>query len=257
MGLKEFYRSHERLFLGVASLTVILVVWELIGHFEIVNPFFFAWPSTIIQAFIKIVTSGELIQHLSISFYELLVGFGLASITGIPIGVMMGRFKRLEYILDPVFSALSAMPRIALMPLIIIFFGIGTESKIFLVYLGCFFPILVNVFQGVKNVDQLRIDMGRVFGAKGLSLVNEIFIPSILPYMMVGFRVATSVGLIMVVVGEFFSGNKGIGYKIKYEAGFFRADAVMAWVLIISLLAILFAEINKYWEKRMSRWKPL
>jgi ABC-type nitrate/sulfonate/bicarbonate transport system permease component len=215
---------------------------------------FLGWPSTIVKEFYKILVNGLLYPNLSTSFLELSVGFGMACFA-IPLGLAMGRSKTLEYLLDPLVSALNAMPRIALMPLLILVFGLGLMSKIVLVFIGCFFPILVNVFQGMKNVDPLMVDMARVFGAKRWFMAREVFLPAILPFLLAGFRIAVSLGLIMVVVAEFLVGNIGVGYMIATEAGYYHASAVMAWVLIVGVLSILLTELIKYFENRMSYWK--
>ena len=254
MSLKKFYKLNKRILLGAASLIAVGILWELAGQLGFFNPLFFSWPSQILKAFYEIVVSGELFRNLSVSIYELASGFGIAC-WAIPIGISMGRSKTLEYVLDPIFSALYAMPRIALMPLIVLFFGIGINSKIVLVFIGCFFPILINTFQGSKNVDPLMIDMARVYGAKGFLMGHKVVMPAIMPYLLAGLRIALSVGLIMVVVGEFFVGNYGIGYMIATEAGYFHADAVMAWVMLISLLAIFLTEVIKFFEKRMKYWR--
>jgi NitT/TauT family transport system permease protein len=251
--VKVVYQTHKRVFLGLASFLSVSIVWEVLGRLGMINPLFFSWPSPIIKALYEIIIEGELLYHLSVSFFELLSGYSLAFLA-IPLGLLMGRSKTIEYLLDPIISALNAVPRIALMPLIILLFGIGSMSKIVIVFLGCFFPILVNVFQGTKNIDQLTIDMARVFGAKDIRLVWHVFVPSILPYMMAGFRIALSIGLIMVVVSEFLVGSAGIGYMIAYEASFYNASGLLAWVLIISVLSIILSEILKFWEKRTS-WK--
>ncbi len=249
MSYKNIYRSHERFFLGAASLVAVLIIWEIVGQLDIINPIFFAWPSTIAVEFYKIWQTGEVYSHLSATFYELILGFALACLA-IPSGILMGRSRTWEYLLDPLVSIFYAMPRIALMPLIILILGIGVESKVALVFLGCFFPILINVFEGMKNVDPLKIDVARVYGAKGTKLAGMVYIPSIMPYLLAGFRTAVAMGLVMAVVAEFFSGTQGIGYMIALEAGFFNTSALMSWVLIISMLAVFLTELIKYFEKR-------
>lgn len=249
MSFKEIYRSHERFFAGTASITAVVLVWEFVGQLGIIDPIFFAWPSTIAEALYKTLQAGDLYPHVWATFYELVWGFGLACL-GIPMGILMGRSRTFEYLIDPLVSVFYAMPRIALMPLIILILGIGIRSKIALVFLGCFFPILINVFQGMKNVDPLMIDMAKVYGAKGTSLAGKVFIPSIMPYLLAGFRMAVGMGLVMAVVAEFFSGTEGIGYMIALEAAFYHTSALMAWVLVISGLAIFFTELIKYFENR-------
>jgi len=245
----KVFHSHKKLLLGIASLSSVALIWEIMGRIGMINPLFFSWPSAIGKELLKIVSSGELLKHFSVSFFELFWGFSLACLA-IPIGILMGRSETVEYVFDPIFSAISAVPRVALMPLVILLFGIGPRSKIFLIFFGCFFPILINVFQGTKNIDKLTIDMGKIFGANGIKQFQHILLPSIVPYLIAGFQIAVSVGLIMVVVGEFFVGSEGIGFKIAEEGSLYHASALMAWVLVISAFSIFLTELIKYFEKR-------
>ena len=247
-----FFTKYQKILLFASSATILCIIWEIIGQAGLLNPLFFAWPSTISQSLYKIVTSPDFFDHLSTSLFELIVGYTAAGIIAIPLGILMGRSKIVENLLDPYISALNAVPRIALMPLVIMIFGIGLSSKMFLVFLGSFFPILINTFQGVKNIDPLMVDMARTFGAKKLSMVVEVFIPSIMPYLLAGFRIGLSLAFIMVVVGEFFAATQGVGFMIAYEAGRYNVSGILAWVLIISGLTIFLTEIIRYFEKK--RW---
>ena len=248
----EIFQSYKRVFLGIASLSTTVLIWELIGRAGMINPLFFSWPSAIGVELYKILISGEFFKHFTVSFLELFWGFVFACIA-IPIGILIGRSDTLEYIFDPILSAISAVPRVALMPLVILLFGIGPRSKIFLIFFGCFFPIFINAFHGTKNIDRLMVDMGQVFGAKGWKLFQHVLFPSIVPYLIAGFQIAVSIGLIMVIVGEFYVGSEGIGYKIAEEASFYHASALMAWVVSISTMSILIIEIIKYFENRTRR----
>lgn len=248
----DFFAKYQKILLFASSLVVICIIWEIIGQAGLLNPLFFAWPSTISKALYKIVTSPDFFGHISVSLSELTVGYAFAGAIALPIGIIMGRSKIVENLLDPYISALNAVPRIALMPLVIMIFGIGLSSKMFLVFLGSFFPILINTFHGVKNIDPLMVDMAKTFGTKKLSMVGEVFIPSIMPYLLAGFRIGLSLAFIMVVVGEFFAATQGVGFMIAYEAGRYNASGILAWVLIISGLTIFLTEIIKYFEKK--RW---
>jgi len=245
-----FLVRYQKILLFIASLVVICLIWEIIGQAGLLNPLFFAWPSTILRSLYVIVTDPDFFGHMSVSLFELSVGYALAGIIAIPIGIIMGRSRMVENLLDPYISALNAVPRVALMPLVIMIFGIGLSSKMFLVFLGSFFPILINTFHGVKNIDPLMVDMAKTFGAKKLPMVLEVLVPSIMPYLLAGFRIGLSLAFIMVVVGEFFAATQGVGYMIAYEAGRYNASGVLAWVLIISGMTIFLTEILRYFEKK-------
>jgi len=247
---KSFFAKYQKILLFTSSAAIIFIIWEIIGQMGLINPLFFAWPSTIFKAFYKIVTNPDFFGHISVSLLEVSVGYAAAAITAIPIGILMGRAKIIENLLDTYITALNAVPRVALMPLVILTFGIGLSSKMFLVFLGSFFPILINTFHGVKNIDPLMVDMAKIFGAKRLPMVTEVFIPSIMPYMLAGFRIGLSLAFIMVVVGEFFAATQGVGYMIAFEAGRYNTSGVLAWVLIISAITIFFTEIIRFFEKK-------
>lgn len=247
---KGLFVKYEKIFLFASSASILCVIWEIMGQIGTLNPLFFAWPSTILKAFYEIVTSPNFFNHISVSLLETSIGYASAAITAIPIGILMGRVKIIEDPLDPYVSGLKALPRVALMPLVILIFEIGLSSKMFLVFLGSFFPILINTFQGAKHIDPLMVDMAKSFGAKQLGLVGEVFIPSTMPYLLAGLRISLSIAFIMFVVGEFFAATQGIGYMIAFETGRYNTSAVMAWVLIISAMTIFFTEIIKYFEKK-------
>jgi len=246
----KFLVKRQKILLFVSSASIICLIWEIVGQIGLLNPIFFAWPSTIFEALYEMLISPDFFGHLSVSVFETSVGYGSAALAGILLGILMGRVKIIEDLLDPYVSALNALPRVALMPLVILLFGIGLGSKIFLVFLGSFFPILINTFQGSKRIDPLMIDMAKTFGAKRLRLVKEVFVPSIMPYLLAGLRIGLSIAFIMVVVGEFFAATQGIGYMIAFEAGRYNTSAVMAWVLVISTMTIFFTEIIRYFEKK-------
>jgi ABC-type nitrate/sulfonate/bicarbonate transport system permease component len=249
LGLKSFTK-YRKVLLFALSASILCTIWEIMGQMKLLNPIFFAWPSTISRAFYLIVTDPSFLNHLSVSLFEASVGYTAAIIIAIPVGMLMGRVEIVENLLDPYISALNALPRIALMPLVILIFGIGLSSKVFLVFLGSFFPILINTFNGVKNIDPLLVDMAKIFGAKRWTLVGNVLIPSIMPYLLAGFRIGLSIAFIMVVVGEFFAATHGIGYMIAFEAGRYNTSAVMAWVLILSFMAIFFTEAIRYFERK-------
>lgn len=247
-----FFAKYQKILLFAASAITIGLVWEIIGQVGLLNPLFFAWPSTILNALYEIITDPNFFNHISVSLFELIVGYTIAVAAALPLGILMGRLKIVENLLDPYISALNAVPRIALMPIIILIFGIGLSSKMFLVSIGSFFPILINTYQGVKNINPLMNDMARTFGTKKLDMVFQVYFPSIMPFMLAGLRIGLSLAFIMVVVGEFFAATQGVGYMIAYEAGMYNTSAVLAWVLIISGLTIFFTELIKYFERK--RW---
>lgn len=246
----SFFTRYQKILLFALSATIITIIWEFIGQMGLLNPIFFAWPSTILDSLYSIFTAPDFSRHLSVTMFEMIVGYSSAIMVAIPIGILMGRVKFIENLLDPYISALNSIPRIALMPLIILIFGIGLSSKMFLVFLGSFFPILINTFNGVKNIDPLMVDMAKSFGAKRFALTNKVLIPSTMPYLLAGLRIGLSIAFIMVIVGEFFASTHGVGYMIAFEAARYNTSGVLAWVLIVSGMTILFTEMIRYFERK-------
>jgi NitT/TauT family transport system permease protein len=191
MAFKNFFSDHQRLFLGMVSVIGVILLWELAFTYVIpLNPFFFTKPSLIAAALKEQLVSGALWHDLAISSKAFFLGFSLAVIVGIPIGVFMGWRRRAEYTLDPFFTALYASPLVALAPLLIIIFGVGLIGKVALIFLLAVFPFIFNVFAGVKCTDRLLVNVVRSFGGTEKQIYFKVILPSILPYIVAGARIA-------------------------------------------------------------------
>ena len=183
---KSFWARNEHALLGTFAMTVFLLFWELSVVFEWVNPLFTSAPSRIATTGYGMFADGSIWPHLRVSGYEFIVGFGMAIVVGVPLGILMGWYGRLNAVLDPFVSALYATPRIALLPLIMIWFGIGIESKIAIVFLGAVFPILVNTITGVRTISADFVKVARSFGASDRQLFMTVALPSSVPLLLSG-----------------------------------------------------------------------
>jgi NitT/TauT family transport system permease protein len=191
-----------------------------------------------------------------VSALAFIVGLGLSIIVGLPLGLIMGRSPTLEALLDPYVTAMNASPRIVWLPLMILWFGIGIWSKIAIVFAGAVFPLLINSYAGVKNVNRVLVNVVRSFGANEWQLRKVVVLPNSLPYIVVGLRLAIGRAILGVVVGEFFGSSQGLGYMIAAAATNYKIDVVFVGVIIFMALSVLLTLAVKQLESRLDRWRP-
>jgi len=253
---KSFWARNEHALLGTMAMTAFLIFWETAVALEWVNPLFTSSPSRIAIAGYEMFADGSIWPHLQVSGYEFVVGFGLAVVAGVPLGILMGWYGRLNAILDPFVSALYATQRIALLPLIMIWFGIGIESKIAIVFLGAVFPILVNTITGVRTISADFVKVARSFGASDRQMFMTVALPSSVPLLLSGLRLGLGHALIGIVVGEMYGAHYGIGHLIAVSGARFQTDAVMVGIIIIAATGVAMTELLRLIERRFERWRP-
>ena len=237
----------------LVTFIVVMVVWEIAGRY--VNPLFLASPSAIAVAFVDLVRSGELPRAIATSLFGFLAGISLAIVIGIAIGVAMGRVRIVEYILEPYVNALYSTPSIALIPLFILWFGVGLASKILIIFALSVFIVIINTFTGVKNLSQSVIDVGGAFGASERQIFRMIVLPAALPFIMTGLRLAVGRGILAMIVAEFFTALSGLGGMIVKYGNFFQTAKMFVPIIVVSLLGVLAVELVKHIELRLAPWK--
>jgi ABC-type nitrate/sulfonate/bicarbonate transport system permease component len=191
-----------------------------------------------------------------VSAVAFVVGLGLSIVVGLPVGLIMGRSKTLDALLDPYVTSLNATPRIVFLPLLILWFGIGIWSKIVIVFAGAVFPLLINTYVGVKNVDRVLVNVVRSFGANEWQVMKTVVVPNSLPYIVVGLRLAIGRAILGVVVGEFFGSSKGLGFMIASAASNYKVDVVFVGVAIFMALSLILTLSVKRLESRLASWRP-
>jgi ABC-type nitrate/sulfonate/bicarbonate transport system permease component len=251
------YLRHERLILGCVAVAFALSLWEGVGRSGVVNPIFLSSPSTIAATGYEMAMSGELSRHLMISGKEFFLGYSMAVLTAIPLGLLGGWYRRLNYVLDPFISALYVTPRVALLPLIVLWLGVGILSKVAVIFLGAFFPICINTIAGVRTVDRSHIMVARSFGGDNLHVLKTIIFPTCVPFMLAGLRLAVGRGLVGVVVGEFYAASAGIGFLITVAGATFQTDKVFVGIAIIAAFGLICNEFLSRAERRVERWRPM
>jgi ABC-type nitrate/sulfonate/bicarbonate transport system permease component len=253
---KTFYQKHEASILGYGVLLITLIIWQALWSAHKLSPLFMSGPSAIAARFWDDLLHGHLLQDIGYSGKNFAVGFVLAVVVGIVFGVVIGWYKRVEMITGPFTSALYATPRVAMVPLIIIWFGIGMWSKVFIVFITAVFPVLINTIGGIQAVDRDLLKCARAFCATDRQIFTTLAIPGAVPFILTGIRQGVALGLIGVVVGEMFGGSQGIGFMVAYGGQTFATDTLFVGVLIIAFAGIVLTAAAEQLEKRFSRWRP-
>jgi NitT/TauT family transport system permease protein len=253
---ETWWSRNETWLLGTFAITVFLLIWEASATLRWVNPLFTSSPSRIAVAGYEMFADGSIYEHIRSSGYAFIVGYGMAIIAGIPLGIAMGWYRRLSALLDPFVSALYATPRIALLPLVIIWFGIGIRSEIAIIFLGSIFPILINTITGVRTIDADYIKVARSFGASDRQLFLTVALPSSVPLLLTGLRLGLGHALIGIVVGEMYGASSGLGFLIAQSGARFQTDKVMVGIILIASAGVALAELLRAIERRFERWRP-
>jgi ABC-type nitrate/sulfonate/bicarbonate transport system permease component len=255
--LYKFYLNQEKKILGTAGVVVFLVVWELVGStLQLINPMFMSAPSLIWKAAVQLFASGEIWNDLRVSGIEFFWGYVLSGAFGVPFGIMVGWYARMSYIFDPFINALNATPRVALLPLVIIWLGIGILSKVGIIFLGAVFPILINTRDGVKTTPFNLLNAARSFGASEWMVFKTVVLPSTVPFILTGLRLGVGRALVSVRVGELYAATAGIGFMITVAGATFQTDKVFVGVLIFALSGMISMEMLTKVERRFDKWRP-
>src|SRR5580698_4848139 len=254
--VQGFYKKHEGVILGGSMVVLVLGIWQACWAAGMISPLFFSGPSAIAKRFWDALLNGQLLSDLKYSGTNFALGFIFAAVAGVVLGIIVGWYRHAEMLLGPFLNAFYATPRIAMVPLIIIWFGIGMWSKVFIVFISAFFPVLVNTIGGVRAIDRDLLRAARAYCATDWQIFKSVAIPGAVPFILTGIRQGVALGLIGVVVGEMFGGSQGIGFMVAYGGQTFATDTLFVGVLIIAGAGIVMSAAAEQLEKRFSRWRP-
>jgi NitT/TauT family transport system permease protein len=250
-----FVDKHRKALLGALAIVLFFTAWQAVFLVVPLNPLFISTPILILQSFVGLLVSGDLIHDLAISAVPFAYGFGAAVVVGVTLGVVMGWRIRVGYALDPIMTIFYASPLVALTPLVIVFFGVGVSGKAIIIFLLSLFPFVFNAQAGVRAVDPLLINVVRSLGGSERDLYLKVIIPSVLPYIVAGARIAVGRGLIGVLVGEFFAASEGIGYAIARFGDLFALDKMFACILVVMVIAVIMTEGIRWAERAAFPWR--
>jgi NitT/TauT family transport system permease protein len=235
------------------AIVVVVGCWEIFGRR--VNPLFMSYPTAIAKAGAALLASGELFVALRSSLLTLLVGFVTASVLGVTLGLLIGRYRYVDAATDWLVNALYATPLVALIPLVILWFGLGDLAKLFIVSILAVFPILINTAAGVRNVPRALIDVGVAFAANERQTFLKIILPAVLPYMMTGLRLGIGRAIIGMVVAEFFTAITGLGALIVKYGNQYDTASMFVPILILMVLGVTLTSLVRRAEDMFAPWR--
>jgi ABC-type nitrate/sulfonate/bicarbonate transport system permease component len=254
--LERFVRRNETLAYGLLGIVAFVGGWELGSRLGIIDQFFFSKPTDIFLAATREVQVPRFWNDVRVSFFELVSGYVLAVVLAIPLGLIFGWYKRLSYMADPWLNLFNALPRVALIPLLVLWLGLGVESKIAVVFLGVFFSVIIPTVQGVRTVDRRLLDVAHSFGASQARIFTSVVGPATIPFIVTGLRLGIGRGLIGVIVGELYSQTNGLGVMIVRANENIQPDRMFFAVGIFTTAGILAVVGLGRFERRFDRWRP-
>ena len=246
-------RPWPRWAITLASVICALVLWEILGRN--INPIFGSYPSAIALAFVELARSGRLWTALSQSLQPFAVGYGLGILAGIPLGLVIGRFRAMEAAFGIYITAGYAMPLVALVPLLILWLGLGFKVKVAVVFLMSLFPIVINTWLGVTAVPKTLIEVGKSFVAPDLVILRRIILPATLPYIMAGIRLAVGRAVVAMVIAEFFTTISGLGAVIINSANNFDTATMFVPIIILMIMAVGLNALIGVVEHKVAPWQ--
>jgi sulfonate transport system permease protein len=234
----------------------LLILWQILSQTGILANRVLPAPTAVFQAGIQLALSGELLHHVVISSVRALSGFLIGGSIGFVLGLLNGIFPVSEKLLDTSVQMLRNIPHLAMIPLVIVWFGIGEEAKVFLVALGVLFPIYLNTFHGIRTVDKGLIEMGKVYGLKPWQLFWQVTLPSALPSILIGVRYALGIMWLTLIVSETIASDAGIGYMAMNAREFLQTNVIVFSILMYALLGKLADMITRFLESKLLEWHP-
>jgi ABC-type nitrate/sulfonate/bicarbonate transport system permease component len=256
--LSLFGRNSFGSIFSVEFLTVIvpvLILWETLPRLGVVPKTLVPMPSTVAVTFWDMLHNIRLMEHLTGSATRFALGFGIAVVTAFPIGVLMGWNLFIRKHCLPVFQILAPIPPPAWVPITIIIFGIGLPMQVFLIFLGVFYPVLFNTYQGIKETDPRYLASARVFGASEFTLITRVYIWHALGSVIMGIKIGIALGLVMLLIAEMYGGKTGIGYLLLEAKEYFQIDRMVVCMLLLGFIGWFLIEIMKYIELKLAVWR--
>lgn len=235
---------------------LLLTVWQIAAHVGWLSSRILPEPFAVAKAAWSLAESGELWTHVKVSLWRAVVSFGVGGGLGLLLGLLTGTFRTAETLLDTTLQMIRNIPALALIPLVILWFGIEEASKIFLVAVGVFFPVYLNTFHGIRSVDKGLIEMAKSYGLSGWALYRDVILPGALPSILVGVRFSLGLVWVLLIVAETISAQSGIGYMTMNAREFLQTDVVLVGILLYALLGKLADVVSRLLERYWLRWHP-
>ena len=249
-------RLYEPLVIGTLSVVLALTVWQLVANARIWSVLFLPGPWDVAQAFVQLFQSDDIWLDIATSGEELAIGYGMAIVIGLLIGLLMGWYTRFQYALDPFVNFFYSTPRIVFIPIFILWLGIDMQPKIAVIFLGAVFPIIINTMAGVRNTEAALLRVARSFGASDALTFRRVVLPGSVPFILTGFRLGIGHALTGLVVAEYIAAKHGVGQLIAIAGQTFQTPKMFAGVVLIACTGMLLTTILHRIENRFQSWRP-
>jgi ABC-type nitrate/sulfonate/bicarbonate transport system permease component len=246
--------GRDRL-LGILSPILLLLLWEIAARAGFIDVRYFPAPSTIFDTLVNMVESGALWTHTWASLKRLFWGFVVGGLPALVLGILMGLYRPLRAIFDPLIAATYPIPKSALLPLILLIFGLGEASKVAMVAIGVFFPIVINAVTGVREINKIYLDVGKNFQASRWQVFYTIALPGALPFIMTGVKLGVGMGLILIALAEMVGAKSGLGFMIWNAWEILAVEAMYVGLLMIALIGFVFTLVLNEIERTVCPWK--
>ena len=233
----------------------LLAAWQAASG-RLIDPFWISSPDKVGAFLWQLIRDGSIWGHLSVTLYETATGFVIGAAAGIATGFLLAPQRTLAQILDPYIVAFNGIPRIALAPLFIIWFGIGPNSKVVLVVTVVFFLTFFNTYSGVRGVEHEYVNVLRIMGASPRQILWKVTVPATVPWITTGLKISVPYAIVGAIVGEFIAASRGLGYLINYYTGLFSTTGALAGIIIVALIVVLSSEAINWAEAYLLRWRP-
>jgi NitT/TauT family transport system permease protein len=249
-------RQYEPLIIGTLSVVLALTAWQLVANARIYSVLFLPGPWDVAQAFVKLFQTDDIWLDIGTSGTEMGIGYGMAIVVGLVLGLLMGWYTRFQFALDPFVNFFYSTPRIVLIPLFILWWGIEMQPKIAVIFLGALFPIIINTMAGVRNTEAALLRVARSFGASDALIFRRVVLPGSVPFILTGFRLGIGHALTGVVVAELIAAKHGVGQLIAISSQTFQTPKMLAGVILIACTGMLLTTILQRIENRFQTWRP-
>ena len=257
---KTAWEINEPYILGIGFIVLVLLLWEAIPWVLTLSrgmSLFFTTPSAVAIKLYELFASGVIWPALKFSATAFTIGLLSSIVVALPLGVILGRSQTLNAMFDPFITAFNATPRLVFLPIFLVWFGIGMNTVVLIVFIGAVFPLLINTYAGVRNADRLLINVVKSFGANEWEINKLVVLPNSMPFIVAGLRLAIGRAILGIVVAEFFGGStEGVGVMMVDAAGKFQVDIVFAGLILFMTMSLIMTSCVKVLENRLSRWRP-
>jgi NitT/TauT family transport system permease protein len=253
--MKPLLERHGDRFIGMLSPILLLMVWEILVRFHWINPLFFPAPSSIVTTFLKLARTGDLWLNVGVSLRRLLLGFVIGGVPALLLGIVMGLTRPIRLFIDPLIASTYPVPKSALLPLVLLIFGLGENSKIAMVAMGVFYPVIMNTVTGVLQISKIYFDVGKNFGASRWKVFKTIALPGAAPFIITGIKLGIGMGLILISIAEMVGADSGLGYMIWNAWQLMDVETMYVGLFVIAFLGFAFTLLLDEIERWVLPWR--